>query len=81
MGFQICRAECQVHSRYNSTPLRAYVIITPEKLYGFTNEADDDLADLQFFFSKIQKRMNLKPMIRGEYTKAKNGGFEDCLCR
>lgn len=51
------------------------VIITPEKLYDFTNEADDDLADLQFFFSKIQKRMNLKPMIRGEYTKAKNGGF------
>lgn len=51
------------------------VIITPEKLYDFMNEADDDLADLQFFFSKIQKRMNLKPMIRGEYTKAKNGGF------
>lgn len=51
------------------------VIITPEKLYDFSNEADDDLADLQFFFSKIQKRMNLKPMIRGEYTKAKNGGF------
>ena len=51
------------------------VIITPEKLYDFLNEADDDLADLQFFFSKIQKRMNLKPMIRGEYTKAKNGGF------
>lgn len=51
------------------------VIVTPEKLYDFANEADDDLADLQFFFSKIQKRMNLKPMIRGEYTKAKNGGF------
>lgn len=51
------------------------VIITPEKLYDFSNEADDDLADLQFFFSKIQKRMNLKPMIRGEYTKAKNGGY------
>ncbi len=51
------------------------VIITSEKLYDFSNEADDDLADLQFFFSKIQKRMNLKPMIRGEYTKAKNGGF------
>ncbi len=51
------------------------VIITPEKLYDFANEADDDLADLQFFFSKIQKRMNLKPMIRGEYTKAKNGGY------
>jgi site-specific DNA recombinase len=50
-------------------------IITPEKMYDFSNEADDDLADLQFFFSKIQKRMNLKPMIRGEYTKAKNGGF------
>lgn len=30
------------------------VIITPEKLYDFSNEADDDLADLQFFFSKIQ---------------------------
>lgn len=51
------------------------VIITPEKLYDFANEADDDLADLQFFFSKIQKRMNLKPMIRGEYVKAKNGGY------
>ncbi len=51
------------------------VIITPERLYDFANEADDDLADLQFFFSKIQKRMNLKPMLRGEYTKAKNGGF------
>lgn len=51
------------------------VIITPEKLYDFTNETDDDLADLQFFFSKIQKRMNLKPMIRGAYTKAKAGGF------
>lgn len=51
------------------------VIITPEKLYDFSNEADDDLADLQFFFSKIQKRMNLKPMIRGEYVKAKNGGY------
>lgn len=51
------------------------VIITPEKLYDFSNEADDDLADLQFFFSKIQKRMNLKPMIRGEYVKAKHGGY------
>ncbi len=51
------------------------VIITPEKLYDFTNEIVDDLADLQFFFSKIQKRRNLKPMIRGEYTKAKNGGY------
>ena len=51
------------------------VIITPEKLYDFSNGADDDMADLQFFFSKIQKRMNLKPMIRGEYTKAKKGGF------
>lgn len=27
------------------------VIITPEKLYDFTNETDNDLADLQFFFS------------------------------
>ncbi|MFN8472827.1 MAG: recombinase family protein [Anaerolineae bacterium] len=51
------------------------VIITPEKLYDFSNETDDDLADLQFFFSKIQKRMNLKPMVRGLYTKAKAGGF------
>ncbi|MCW5852908.1 MAG: recombinase family protein [Anaerolineae bacterium] len=51
------------------------VIITPEKLYDFSNETDDDLADLQFFFSKIQKRMNLKPMVRGLYTKAKSGGF------
>ena len=51
------------------------VIITPEKLYDFSTEVDDDLADLQFFFSKIQKRMNLKPLTRGQYTKAKSGGF------
>jgi len=51
------------------------VIITPEKLYDFSKDTDDDLADLQFFFSKIQKRMNLKAMLRGEYEKAKQGGF------
>ncbi len=51
------------------------VIITPEKLYDFSKDTDDDLADLQFLFAKIQKRMNLKPMMRGEYLKAKRGGF------
>ncbi len=51
------------------------VIITPDKLYDFSNEMDDDLSEFQFFFAKIQKRLNLKPMIKGQYLKAKEDGF------
>ena len=51
------------------------VIITPDKLYDFSNEVDDDLSEFQFFFAKIQKRMNLKPMMKGQYLKAKESGF------
>jgi site-specific DNA recombinase len=51
------------------------VIITPDKIYDFSNEMDDDLSEFQFLFAKMQKRMNLKPMMKGQYLKAKDTGF------
>jgi len=74
---RISRDKDEIDGRFIKAMCRenGAVIITPEKLYDFQSELDDDLADFQFFFSKIQKRMNIKPMVQGAYRKAKEGGY------
>ena len=49
------------------------IIITPEKVYDFSLDVDDDLADIGFLIGKIQKRQNLKALARGMVEKARQG--------
>jgi len=49
------------------------LVITPEKVYDFSLDADDDLADINFFLAKIQKRQNVKALVRGLCEKARQG--------
>jgi len=51
------------------------VIVTPEKVYDFDSDADDDLADVQFLVGKWQKRANLRAMTRGMVERARQGLF------
>ncbi len=53
----------------------ACLIITPEKVYDFEMDADDDLADVQFLIGKWQKRANLRAMTRGMVERARQGLF------
>ena len=49
------------------------LIVTPERSYDFSLDLDDDLADIGFFIGKIQKRQNVKALIRGMMEKARQG--------
>lgn len=49
------------------------LIITEEKVYDFSNDGDDLLADIQFFVGKIHKRQSLLAMTRGLKEKARQG--------
>lgn len=49
------------------------LIITPDKSYDFSQDLDDDLADIGFFIGKIQKRQNLRAQMRGMAEKARQG--------
>ena len=49
------------------------LIITQEKVYDFSNDGDDLLADIQFFVGKIHKRQSLLAMTRGLKEKARQG--------
>lgn len=49
------------------------LIVTPERTYDFTMDLDDDLADIGFFIGKIQKRQNIKALVRGMIEKARQG--------
>ncbi len=51
------------------------LIITPEKVYDFGSDADDDLADVQFLIGKWQKRANIRAMTRGMVERARQGKF------
>lgn len=51
------------------------LIVTPEKVYDFETDADDDLADVQFLIGKWQKRANLRAMTRGLVERARQGLF------
>ncbi|MDP9359137.1 MAG: recombinase family protein, partial [Chloroflexota bacterium] len=53
----------------------ACLIVTPEKVYDFETDADDDLADIQFLVGKWQKRANLRAMTRGMVERARQGHF------
>ena len=46
------------------------LIITPEKTYDFSLDVDDDLADIGFLIGKIQKRQNVRALVRGMREKA-----------
>ena len=49
------------------------LIVTPEKVYDFDSDADDDLADVQFLVGKWQKRANIRAMTRGMVERARQG--------
>ena len=49
------------------------LIVTPERSYDFSLDLDDDLADIGFFIGKIQKRQNVKALVRGMMEKARQG--------
>ena len=49
------------------------LIVTPERTYDFTQDLDDDLADIGFFIGKIQKRQNVRALVRGMMEKARQG--------
>jgi DNA invertase Pin-like site-specific DNA recombinase len=51
----------------------ACLIVTPEKVYDFEMDSDDDLADVQFLIGKWQKRANLRAMTRGMVERARQG--------
>ncbi len=49
------------------------VVITPEKVYDFSLDVDDDMADIGFLIGKIQKRQNVRALVRGMREKALQG--------
>jgi DNA invertase Pin-like site-specific DNA recombinase len=49
------------------------LIITPDRTYDFSQDLDDDLADIGFFIGKIQKRQNIRAQMRGMMEKARQG--------
>ncbi len=49
------------------------LIVTPDKTYDFSLDVDDDLADIEFFIGKIQKRQNIRALARGMMEKARQG--------
>jgi site-specific DNA recombinase len=49
------------------------VIMTPEKTYDFSMDADDDMADIHFLAAKVQKRENVRALVRGMMEKARQG--------
>ncbi len=51
------------------------LIVTPERVYDFEMDADDDLADVQFLVGKWQKRANIRAMTRGMVERARQGLF------
>lgn len=51
------------------------LIVTPERVYDFEMDADDDLADVQFLVGKWQKRSNIRAMTRGMVERARQGLF------
>jgi hypothetical protein len=48
-------------------------VITPQKVYDFSLDVDDDMADLEFFIGKIHKRQTVKALVRGMQEKARQG--------
>jgi DNA invertase Pin-like site-specific DNA recombinase len=48
-------------------------VITPHKVYDFSLDADDDMADFEFLVGKIHKRQTVKALVRGMKEKARQG--------
>ena len=48
-------------------------IITPQKVYDFSQDADHDMADFEFLVGKIQKRANIRALVRGIQERARQG--------
>ncbi len=49
------------------------VVVTRERTYDFSMDLDDDLADIGFFIAKVQKRQNVRALVRGMMEKARQG--------
>jgi hypothetical protein len=48
-------------------------IITPQKIYDFALDADHDMADFEFLVGKIQKRANIRALVRGMQERSRQG--------
>ena len=48
-------------------------VITPHKLYDFSLDADDDIADIEFLKAKWYKRSMVKALTRGMKARARKG--------
>jgi len=51
------------------------LVITPGRLYDFSTESDGFLAQLEMMFAASQKAKSAKAMVRGQYAKARAGGW------
>jgi site-specific DNA recombinase len=56
------------------------VFITPDKVYDPNSDADCFSAQVQLLLAAAQKSKNVKAMTRGQYRKAKAGGFAGGTC-
>ncbi len=51
----------------------ACLIITPQKVYDFSQDADHDMSDFEFLVGKIQKRANIRNLTTGLKERARQG--------
>jgi DNA invertase Pin-like site-specific DNA recombinase len=49
------------------------LIITPQKVYDFSLDVDDDMADFEFLVGKIHKRQLIKAIVRGVEERVRQG--------
>jgi len=49
------------------------LVITPQKVYNFSLDVDDDMADFEFLVGKIHKRQLVKAAVRGMVERVKQG--------
>ncbi len=49
------------------------IVITPDKTYDFSEDVDDDLADVQFLMAKFQKRSLVRQTVTGMKEAARQG--------
>jgi len=48
-------------------------VITPQKAYDFDQDADHDMSDFELLVGKIQKRQNIRGLMRGLQERARQG--------
>lgn len=51
------------------------LIITPERIYDFTQDADEDFGELRFMFSRLESKTIKRRMYKGRERSAKDGCY------